>query len=361
MAALRRLTRRALSVWGTTDYCGRLHRTIPFRPYPVVVWTVSRHASGASAHQKTSAYHRRHGKSPRRGDQPLPPPAPNNPVDWFPWGARRPRAGKLLDRPIFLSIGYAACHWCHVMERESFETRADGALPERPVRGDQGRPRGAPRPRSGLHVGRPGDDRRRWLADVGLPHPRGPSVLRRNLLPRRAAPRDAVVPPGARGRRPCLARAARRRRGGRWTAGPGVASSNLASRRGSHDPTPDLLAAAAGAIEASFDAANGGWGRAPKFPQPMTIEFLLRHHLATGDPRSLLVARRSLDGDGRRRGARPARRRLPSIFDGRALAGAALRADALRQRPARAGLPARLGAHRRPGRCSRSRPERSTT
>ena len=45
----------------------------------------------------------------------------NNPVDWFPWGPDALARAKLLDRPIFLSIGYAACHWCHVMARESFE------------------------------------------------------------------------------------------------------------------------------------------------------------------------------------------------------------------------------------------------
>ena len=45
----------------------------------------------------------------------------HNPVDWFPWGGDALARAKLLDRPIFLSIGYAACHWCHVMERESFE------------------------------------------------------------------------------------------------------------------------------------------------------------------------------------------------------------------------------------------------
>ena len=44
----------------------------------------------------------------------------NNPVDWFPWGQDALARAKLLDRPILLIIGYAACHWCHVMERESF-------------------------------------------------------------------------------------------------------------------------------------------------------------------------------------------------------------------------------------------------
>jgi len=45
----------------------------------------------------------------------------NNPVDWFPWGDEAIERARELDRPIFLSIGYSACHWCHVMEHESFE------------------------------------------------------------------------------------------------------------------------------------------------------------------------------------------------------------------------------------------------
>src|SRR5271167_61888 len=45
----------------------------------------------------------------------------HNPVDWFPWGPEALQRSRELDRPIFLSIGYSACHWCHVMERESFE------------------------------------------------------------------------------------------------------------------------------------------------------------------------------------------------------------------------------------------------
>ncbi|MBT3223109.1 MAG: thioredoxin domain-containing protein, partial [Proteobacteria bacterium] len=45
----------------------------------------------------------------------------DNPVDWYPWGEEAFKRALELDKPIFLSIGYAACHWCHVMERESFE------------------------------------------------------------------------------------------------------------------------------------------------------------------------------------------------------------------------------------------------
>src|SRR6188474_174105 len=52
----------------------------------------------------------------------------NNPVDWYPWGPEALARAKQLDRPIFLSIGYSACHWCHVMEHESFEDEATAAL-----------------------------------------------------------------------------------------------------------------------------------------------------------------------------------------------------------------------------------------
>lgn len=45
----------------------------------------------------------------------------HNPVDWYPWGDEALQAARGADKPIFLSIGYATCHWCHVMERESFE------------------------------------------------------------------------------------------------------------------------------------------------------------------------------------------------------------------------------------------------
>src|SRR4051812_12904470 len=51
-----------------------------------------------------------------------------NPVDWYPWGTEALARAKQLDRPIFLSIGYSACHWCHVMEHESFEDEATAKI-----------------------------------------------------------------------------------------------------------------------------------------------------------------------------------------------------------------------------------------
>ena len=61
-------------------------------------------------------------------DEPVPLQHADNPVDWFPWGSEALDRARELDRPIFLSIGYSACHWCHVMERESFEDPAIAAL-----------------------------------------------------------------------------------------------------------------------------------------------------------------------------------------------------------------------------------------
>ena len=57
---------------------------------------------------------------------------PDNPVDWFPWGDEAFARARARDMPIFLSVGYAACHWCHVMERESFEDAETAALHQRP-------------------------------------------------------------------------------------------------------------------------------------------------------------------------------------------------------------------------------------
>ena len=55
----------------------------------------------------------------------------HNPVDWYPWGEEALARARAEDKPILLSIGYSACHWCHVMERESFENEAIAALMNR--------------------------------------------------------------------------------------------------------------------------------------------------------------------------------------------------------------------------------------
>jgi uncharacterized protein YyaL (SSP411 family) len=218
----------------------------------------------------------------------------NNPVDWYPWGPDALAAAKLLDRPIFLSIGYAACHWCHVMERESFEHEATARYlndhfvaikvdrEERPdldqvyMAAVQSMTGGGGWPMSVFLT----PDGRPFYGGTYFPdEPRhGMPSFRQVLEGVERAWRD--------GRDDVEAA------GGRLVAGL-VEQGRIEA--GTDDPTPAILDAATAAIEASFDWTNGGWGRAPKFPQPMTIEYELRRSAATGDPRPLLVARRSLD------------------------------------------------------------------
>ena len=160
-----------------------------------------------------------HAEPPRRRDEPVPAPARPQPGRLVPVGRRcaGPReAARSADLPLdrLRRLPLVPRHGARVVRG-----RDDRGLHERPLRGDQGGPRGAPRPRPALHGRRPGDDRAGRLADVGLPDPRRPAVLRRHVLPGRAAPRDAVLPPGARRRRAGLARAARRGRIGGLAAG----------------------------------------------------------------------------------------------------------------------------------------------
>ena len=117
----------------------------------------------------------------------------NNPVDWMPWGPDALARAKLLDRPIFLSIGYAACHWCHVMERESFEDETTARLlNDRFVSIKVDREERPDLDSIYMNAVQAMTGSRR-LADVRLPDARGPALLRWDVLSRRAAARDAVV------------------------------------------------------------------------------------------------------------------------------------------------------------------------
>ncbi len=218
----------------------------------------------------------------------------HNPVDWYPWGPAALGRARAEDKPIFLSVGYAACHWCHVMERESFENEQTAALlndafvavkvdrEERPdidavymdavqqMTGQGGWPMSV------------------FLTPDGKPFYAGtyfPDQARHGL------PSFRQVLEG-------VQRAWRDERSDVSAAADRI----VAAVTGSLPPTGQTAAQGAGyaegalvALERSFDAHFGGWGRAPKFPQPMTIEFLLRLHLRTGDLSALAMARRTLD------------------------------------------------------------------
>ena len=220
----------------------------------------------------------------------------NNPLDWFPWGPDALARAKLLDRPIFLSIGYAACHWCHVMERESFDdarlaeylnARFVAVKVDREERPDLDQVYMAA---VQAMTGSGGWPMSVFLTPDGRPFYGGTYFPDE---PRHGMPSFHQVLEG-------VDRAWREQRdqvedaGSRLVAGL-VKQQQLEAAPDDAGPTPSLLDAATAGIAASFDAANGGWGQAPKFPQPMTIEYLLRRHLATGDERTLAVALRSLE------------------------------------------------------------------
>ena len=116
----------------------------------------------------------------------------NNPVDWYPWGPEALARSRELDRPIFLSIGYSACHWCHVMEHESFEDEETARIlnehyvcikVDREERPDL----------DTIYMNAPptAHARGRRLAAVRLPHAGPDAVLRRDLLSARRALRPA--------------------------------------------------------------------------------------------------------------------------------------------------------------------------
>ena len=227
------------------------------------------------------------------------------------------------------------------MERESFEDERTARADERELRLREGRPRGAPRRRRDLHGGRAGDDRARRLAAERVPHPRAAAVLRRHLLPARAAPRACP-----RGRRCC-----------RRSPRPG-ASAREEIRAGGERLRERLcggalLAPSAEPLDATR-ARRGGRGAASELrraqrrlrrraqvPAGVGARVLLA---GCADGAEAQMALATLRAMAARRHPRPARRRLSPLQRRRRLDGAALREDALRQRAARARLPARLAS-----------------
>jgi hypothetical protein len=218
----------------------------------------------------------------------------HNPVDWFPWGPDALARAKLLDRPIFLSIGYAACHWCHVMERESFEDEATAAFLNArfvAIKVDrEERPDLDQIYMSAVQALTGGGG---WPMSVFLT-PEGRPFYGGTYFP----PVPAHGLPSFQQLLQGMDRAWREQRGDLEQSAAALVGQIQAGSRnaagGGTAPTPDVLDAAVGLIERGFDATNGGWGGAPKFPQPMTIEFLLRR-AAGRDPRALSMVRRTLD------------------------------------------------------------------
>jgi uncharacterized protein YyaL (SSP411 family) len=216
----------------------------------------------------------------------------NNPVDWYPWGVEALARARTEHKPILLSIGYSACHWCHVMARESFQDPQTAALMNRDfvsIKVDREE--------------RPDLDQVYMRAVQGMTGSGGwPMTV--FLLPD-GSPFFAgtYFPPTDRSGMPSFTRVLTAVADA-FTKRPADVEETAAQVRdflnrpsvplAVGELTPALLDEAAAQLERDFDAANAGFGGAPKFPQPMIIEVLLRHHVRTGQPAALEMALQTL-------------------------------------------------------------------
>ncbi len=205
----------------------------------------------------------------------------HNPVDWYPWGEEAFERARKENKPIFLSIGYFTCHWCHVMEKESYSDPSVAAIlnadfvsikVDREERPDIDR----------LYIayveattGNAG-----WPLNVLLTPDRKPFFGGTYYTP------DQL--------KSLLNQVANawKKDSGSITQTAGRAAQQLTEivsqqSFSTGDLQPAILEAAYGRIASSYDARNGGFGGAPKFPRPVTLCFLLRYHIHTGNREAL--------------------------------------------------------------------------
>lgn len=215
----------------------------------------------------------------------------DNPVDWHPWGAEAFRIAREQDKPVLLSIGYSACHWCHVMAHESFEDEATAEMmntlfvnvkvdrEERPdvddiymgavqaIAGQGGWP---------MTVFLLPDERPFY---GGTYYPKAQRYGVPSFTQLMGAVHDAY-----RNQRENLEKQAD-------NLHQALKRDVLAIGRADDSGlTSVMLDEATRALLASVDRDNGGFGAQPKFPNPISLEFLLRHHARTGDGEALSLA-----------------------------------------------------------------------
>src|SRR4051812_28636209 len=215
-----------------------------------------------------------------------------NPVDWWPWCPEAFEEARRRDVPILVSVGYAACHWCHVMAHESFEDEAiarqmnEGFVAIKVDREERPDVDAVYMTATQAMTGQGGWPMTVFATPDGDPFFCGtyfPKTNFRQLLGAISKAwqeqRDEVVAQGA--------RVVEAIGGAQLAGGP---------------PAPisaDLLDAAASGLAKEHDELHGGFGGAPKFPPHMNLLFLLRHHQRTGSAASLEIVRHTIEAMGR--------------------------------------------------------------
>jgi uncharacterized protein YyaL (SSP411 family) len=219
-----------------------------------------------------------------------------NPVDWYPWGDEALEKAQNEDKPIFLSIGYAACHWCHVMAHESFENKSTADFlnehfvsikVDREERPDL----------DSIYMnfvvsttGAGGWPLSIFLTPDGKPFYGGTYFppFRSHNLPSFIEVLDSIARVWQTNRSAILSSSDKLANNLKTRPSTPPAPVNL---------SPELLQQAVHTIVQSYDWQNGGWGTAPKFPQSMPIEFLLSQ-ASRGDQASLNMAEHALNSMG---------------------------------------------------------------
>ena len=221
----------------------------------------------------------------------------HNPVDWYPWGEEALAKAKREDKPIFLSIGYSTCYWCHVMEQESFENAEVAALMndsfvsikvDREERPDLD----AIYMSAVMAMSGSGG----WPMSVFLT-PEGKPFWGGTYFP----PEEWHGRPGFKDILRSIAQAWRTRREEL------LRSSDMLTRtlqggsaqRAAADLTLDLLKSAADSFAHQYDTAFGGFGAAPKFPQSHALSFLLRSWFRTRNAQTLAIVEGTLEAMAR--------------------------------------------------------------
>ena len=218
----------------------------------------------------------------------------HNPVDWYPWGDEALEQARRDDKPIFLSIGYSACHWCHVMERESFENEEIASLMNEHfinIKVDrEERPdldsiyMGAIQAMTG-HGGWPMSV---FLTSDGKPFYGGTYFPPEDRHGMPGFPKLLLaVAEGYRSQRTEITEAAHK-----LTV---QLNQGISAPSTSEVLSNDILNQVYQGLASSFDYENGGLGAPPKFPQPMIYEFLLHYHYDTKDERALTLVEMTLE------------------------------------------------------------------
>ncbi len=216
-----------------------------------------------------------------------------NPVDWYPWGEEAFAKARSENKPILLSVGYSACHWCHVMERESFENDAIAALMNRYyvcIKVDR-----EERPDvDAIYMGavQMMTDQGGWPMTVFLT-PDGKPFYGGTYFP----PVDMYGRPGFPRILEAVAEAWRNQQVELTLQGDEFAErleTDLAANLTDVILTPKILDNAFDKLAQNFDPTYGGFGTAPKFPQPANLDFLLRYHARTKRQEPLAMVEKTL-------------------------------------------------------------------